>query len=68
MYELHIGLTVAMYNAYVKNGSVRKVRRRARQKLQGITVPNRKPFLQSYNKLRQRDLLLNFAYSGPSRW
>jgi hypothetical protein len=51
--ELHIGITVAMYNTYMKNGCVRKVRRRGQQKLQDITVPNRKkPFIQLYNKLR----------------
>jgi transposase len=48
-----------MYDAYVKSGSTRKVKRRFRRKFQDVTVPHRKTIHRIVNKVRQTGSLMD---------
>jgi transposase len=48
-----------MYDAYVKSGSARKVRRRFRRKFQDVTVPHRETVHRIVNKVRETGSLLD---------
>lgn len=50
---------VFMYDAYVKSGSARKVRRRFRRKFQDVSVPHRETVHRIVNKVRATGSLLD---------